>query len=181
MTILTCFACTLWWFHAFSGTNLLTRCHSASSCFLLFLVPERLFGQYSRNWTKSTPNLLFFPEGSRTPKKSRRRARGAHTIGPHGPDPGHAGLGWGHPVDPPAPPLRLYNPFRPKNTVPIDETPERLQGRRHRRETPIRGTELCPGTLPGRGSAPGSHLHQRHRLHHAPWVVPPWTTGSSCS
>ena len=63
-------------FYAFSVTNLLTRCHSASSCFLLFLVPERLFGQYSRNWTKSTPNLLFFPEASRTPKKSRRGARG---------------------------------------------------------------------------------------------------------
>ncbi|KAK1607894.1 hypothetical protein QYE76_031567 [Lolium multiflorum] len=37
---------------------------------------ERLFGQYSRNWTKSTPKILFFPEASRTPKKSRRRARG---------------------------------------------------------------------------------------------------------
>src|SRR5215203_5100458 len=76
MTIPTCFVHTLYHFHAFSGTNLLTRCHSASSCFLLFLVPERLFGQYSRNWTKSTPKILFFPEASRTPKKSRRRARG---------------------------------------------------------------------------------------------------------
>ncbi|KAK1683238.1 hypothetical protein QYE76_044086 [Lolium multiflorum] len=37
---------------------------------------ERLFGQYSRNWTKSTPKILFFPGGSRTPKESRRRARG---------------------------------------------------------------------------------------------------------
>src|SRR4051794_22365893 len=32
-----CFVCTLIQYLAFSGTNLLTRCHSASSCFLLFL------------------------------------------------------------------------------------------------------------------------------------------------
>jgi hypothetical protein len=30
------FVYTSWHFYAFSGTNLLTRCHSASSCFLLF-------------------------------------------------------------------------------------------------------------------------------------------------
>ncbi|KAK1644648.1 hypothetical protein QYE76_062453 [Lolium multiflorum] len=44
-------------------------------------------------------------------------------------------------VPPPTPSLRLYKPFRPKNAIPIDETPERLQGRRRHRETPIRGTE----------------------------------------
>jgi hypothetical protein len=35
--IALCFVYTLWHFYAFSGTSLLTRCHSASSCFLLFL------------------------------------------------------------------------------------------------------------------------------------------------
>ena len=29
----------------------------------------------------------------------------------------------------------------------------------------FRGTELCSGTLPGRGIAPGSHLHRLHRHH----------------
>src|SRR3954468_12526322 len=33
----TCFMCTLIQYLALLGTNLLTRCHSASSCFLLFL------------------------------------------------------------------------------------------------------------------------------------------------
>src|SRR4051794_18893649 len=33
----TCFTCIFIQYLAFSGTNLLTRCHSASSCFLLFL------------------------------------------------------------------------------------------------------------------------------------------------
>jgi hypothetical protein len=35
--IALCFVYTSWHFYAFSGTNLLTRCHSASSYFLLFL------------------------------------------------------------------------------------------------------------------------------------------------
>src|SRR3954451_20009365 len=33
----TCFMCIFIQYLAFSGTNLLTRCHSANSCFLLFL------------------------------------------------------------------------------------------------------------------------------------------------
>ena len=33
MSIATCFGCTLYYFYAFSGTNLLTRCQSASSLF----------------------------------------------------------------------------------------------------------------------------------------------------
>jgi hypothetical protein len=41
-----CFVYTLWNFYAFSGTNLLTRCHSASSCFLLFFVFQK---RYTRN------------------------------------------------------------------------------------------------------------------------------------
>ena len=33
----------------------------------------------------------------------------------------------------------------------------------------------------GTGIDPRSLLHRRHRFHHAPWVVSPWTTGSSSS
>jgi hypothetical protein len=35
--IALCFVYTSWRFYVFFGTNLLTRCHSASSCFLQFL------------------------------------------------------------------------------------------------------------------------------------------------
>jgi hypothetical protein len=35
--IALCFVYTSWHFYAFSRTNLLTRCHSANSYFLLFL------------------------------------------------------------------------------------------------------------------------------------------------
>ena len=61
----------LWYtFYAFSGTNLLTRCHSASSCFLLFLVSEKLHRKYSRNWTKQIAKFLI----SRYEDVVRRRA-----------------------------------------------------------------------------------------------------------
>src|SRR5215204_2426524 len=93
MTTPTCFVHTLYCFDAFSGTNLLTRCRSASSCFLLFLVSEILVRKYSRNWTKSTPKILFFPGASRTSKKSRRRARGGHTTRRRGQGPGRAPYG----------------------------------------------------------------------------------------
>src|SRR5215217_2054147 len=79
MTIPTCFVHTLYRFDAFSGTNLLTRCRSASSCFLLFLVSEILVRKYSRNRTKSTHSILEFHEASRTPESHQRRATG----GPH--------------------------------------------------------------------------------------------------
>jgi hypothetical protein len=50
-------------FDAFSGTNLLTRCHSASSLFFCyFCVSEKFHRKYSRNWTKQEPNLLFLPK-----------------------------------------------------------------------------------------------------------------------
>jgi hypothetical protein len=51
------FVYTSWHFYAFSGTNLLTRCHSASSCFLLFLyfrkVTQEIFSELGK--TKAKP------------------------------------------------------------------------------------------------------------------------------
>src|SRR4051812_39544999 len=44
----------------FSGTNLLTSCHSASCMFLLFLVSEKLVKKYSRNWTGQTSKSITF-------------------------------------------------------------------------------------------------------------------------
>src|SRR3954465_11825553 len=41
VSTLLCFVHTLRCFYMFSGTNLLTSCHSVSCLFLLFLVPER--------------------------------------------------------------------------------------------------------------------------------------------
>src|SRR5215217_6592163 len=74
ITILECFIHTLQHYYTFSGTNLLTRCRSSSCCLLLFLVSEILVRKYSRNWTKSTPRVLFLHEASRGPKGRRSEA-----------------------------------------------------------------------------------------------------------
>src|SRR5215217_3550055 len=74
MMILTCFIHIICHYYAFSCINLLTRCRRASCCFLLFLVSEILQRKYSRNWTKSTPRVLFFHEASRRPKGIRSGA-----------------------------------------------------------------------------------------------------------
>jgi hypothetical protein len=75
------FRYTSWHFYAFSGNNLLTSRHSASSLFFCyFCVSEKLHKKYSRNWTKQVPEVLFFPEASRDPKRRRSGAtRGPHT------------------------------------------------------------------------------------------------------
>src|SRR5215207_5787484 len=88
ITILACFLHTLHHYYTFSGTNLLTRCRSASCCFLLFLVSEILRRKYSWNWTKSTPRVLFFRGASRRPEGLRRGATRARHHRPARPEGG---------------------------------------------------------------------------------------------
>jgi hypothetical protein len=60
--IALCFVYTSWHFYAFSRANLLTRCHSASLCFLLFLffrkVTQEIFSELDE--TKAKPPI--FPD-----------------------------------------------------------------------------------------------------------------------
>jgi hypothetical protein len=74
-TIYFVFCYTSWHFYAFSGTNLLTRCHSASSLFLLFLyfikATQEIFSELDK--TKAQPSI--FTEASRRPKMRWRGAR----------------------------------------------------------------------------------------------------------
>ena len=108
--IVTCFICIIYHYYAFSGTNLLTRCHSASSCFLLFLVSEKLFCKYSRNSTKQKPNLLFFRGTHGARRASQGEAHGLLPMGRRGQEGGGAAI-WGGPLGHPlAPPFRLYIP-----------------------------------------------------------------------
>src|SRR5215203_5786075 len=110
LMIPTCFIHIICYFYAFSGTNLLTRCHSASSCFLLFLISEKLVYKYSRNWTKQKPTALFSTECSRRSKKSRRRPAGGppHRAARLGPLP-RPGVGRPPPGSPDAAPSPIYS------------------------------------------------------------------------
>jgi hypothetical protein len=71
-----CFVYTSWHFYAFSGTNLLTRRHSASSYFLLFLcfrkVTQEIFSELNEIKAE-VPNYLTWRQ---SPKESRRRTKG---------------------------------------------------------------------------------------------------------
>src|SRR4051794_9172387 len=91
-----CFMCTFIQYLVFLGTNLLTRCHGASSCFLLFCVSEKLYMKYSRNCTGQKLNALFLnneagarrgaeggPQGGQTtPRRGQPWARAWGVSGP---------------------------------------------------------------------------------------------------
>ena len=150
--------------YAFSGTNLLTRCRRASCCFLLFLVSEILVRKYSRNWTKSSPRVLFLHGASRRPKESRSGAtRWRHTRAarprpwPRRPvvwAPRAASL----PALPPTNSLRRETPCTESHdTENITERPLP--------PIPSRGIqEIASGTLPERGIITGGALHHHARL-----------------
>ena len=146
---------TLCHIRAFSGTNLLTRCRSASCCFLLFLVSEILVTKYSRNWTKSTPRVLFCHEASRRPRGKgsgatrRRHNRAARPRSwPRGP-----GM-WGPRVAP-ALPFRLLKASVTKPPVPRATIRKTFQ-RRRRRQSHLGGFRRSPPAPCRRGeSSPG--------------------------
>jgi hypothetical protein len=75
-TICFVFCYTSWRFYAFSRTNLLTRCHSASSLFLLFLCFRKATQEIFLELDETKAKVPIFPEVSRSPKQIRRGARG---------------------------------------------------------------------------------------------------------
>src|SRR3954468_20293732 len=83
-----CFVYTLWYFYEFSRTNILTSATEPVSCFLLFLVSEKLVKKYSWNWTGQTPKSITF----RGEQEVQRRAGGASQGGQT-----HPRRGWAQP------------------------------------------------------------------------------------
>jgi hypothetical protein len=69
------FCYTLWHFFAFSRTNLLTRCHSASSLFLLFFYFRKATQEIFSELDGTKAKIPIFPEAWRSPKHRWRGAR----------------------------------------------------------------------------------------------------------
>jgi hypothetical protein len=90
-TICLVFRYTSWHFYAISETNLLTRCHSASSLFSAVLVFQK---SYTGNILRIERNKFQKSYFSRTKDEDQTRAGGglgaALTLGWHGPGPGRA-------------------------------------------------------------------------------------------
>jgi hypothetical protein len=71
-----CFVYTSWRFYAFSGTNLLTRCHSASSCFLLFLCFRKVTQEIFSELYETKAEVPIYLTRRQSPKESQRRTKG---------------------------------------------------------------------------------------------------------
>src|SRR4051794_41814177 len=98
----------------FSGTNLLTRCHSASSCFCCFCISAKLYRKYSRNCMGQIASII----KSRNEDCVRRRPERGGGGGPGGQPPPPRGQtrappggGPGPPRAPPPPPPPLFFSF----------------------------------------------------------------------
>jgi hypothetical protein len=72
--ITLCFVYTLWHFYAFYETNLLRRCHSVSSCFMLFLYFRKVVQKIFSELDETKPKVPILLSHTRSPKKRRRRA-----------------------------------------------------------------------------------------------------------
>ena len=148
MLIATCFGCTLYYFYAFSGTNLLTRCHSASSVFstvFSFRNPTRKISSESdeiNSAINKRSRRSQSPEGTwggapRAPRHTRTRPRvgprRAMVRGPH--------------QAPDAHPSPIYSPRR-KNPNKKDHLPRKFLSRPSSSISDRGSSDVLPGTLP---------------------------------
>jgi hypothetical protein len=171
-TICFVFFYTSWHFYAFSRTNLLTRCHSASFLFFAVFVFQK---SYTGNILGIGRNKSWTSYFSRIRVGIQSRDGGGtwpgHTLGQRGPGPGRATRGWAPLVHLLMPPFCLYIPLDRKNLKPrliFHETyykpPPSLARDRE-------GSEALPGTLPERGIPAGGLLYHHGRLWSDVWVV----------
>ena len=165
--IATCFESIIYHFYTFFGTNLLTRCHSASSCFLLFLYCRKASLEIFSELDENLRRPLFYQKTPWARRTSPGEARGPHTWAGRGwALPG--ALGWcrllGHLLATPfglyiAPDLKLTEQLtKLPNTSPCSAAMKLRFG----------GQKVLFRHPAGTGIDPRSLLHRRHRLHHAP-------------
>jgi hypothetical protein len=153
---LLCFVYTSWHFYAFSRTNLLRRCHSASSYFLLFfysrILPKEIFSELDE--TKAEVPIFLTQRWSPKGRQRRAERRPHHRVARAHLWPHHH-MVWAPrvPSDIALPPINFPRRENPKG---VGLHPWKVRHHRHHRR-PISGDRsLCSGTLPGRGIAPGA-------------------------
>jgi hypothetical protein len=111
----SCFVYTSWCFYAFYGTNLLTRCHSASSLFSAIFVFQKSYTGNILGIGRNEAQTSYFPGHETKTEGEPEGGQGPATSGGGAPPLGRT-RGWcGAPVHPLTPPLRLYKAFRSKN------------------------------------------------------------------
>jgi hypothetical protein len=90
-TICLVFRYTSWRFYVISGTNLLTRCHSASSLFFAVFVFQKSYtGNILRIGRNKFGNSYFSRTEDEDQTGAGERPEAGHTTGGHGSAPGRA-------------------------------------------------------------------------------------------
>jgi hypothetical protein len=155
---------TLWCFYAFSGTNLLTRCHSASFLFSTVFVFQKSYTGNILRIGRNKSQTFYFPEASRSPMMRLRGARSqAHPRAARpSPWPHHQGV---RPPGPPSDtPFHLYIPLDGKN---LKDGSLFLKTYCKPRPSSSRDREdpgALPDALPERGIPAGGLIHHHGRL-----------------
>jgi hypothetical protein len=90
-TIFFVFCYTSWRFYAFSRTNLLTRCHSASSLFSVVLCFRKATQEIFLELDETKAKVPIFPDMRQSPKQRRRgtRSQAHHRVARPSPWPCH--------------------------------------------------------------------------------------------
>jgi hypothetical protein len=125
-TICLVFRYTSWYFYAFSGTNLLTRCHSVNSLFsAVFVFQKSYIGNILRIGRNKNQMSRYLPKLLEDRRGDRKEAQGGHTTRGCGLPLAHAGLWCG----PPGPLLTLPH----YNKIPLTLTHASVPKRIYRR------------------------------------------------
>jgi hypothetical protein len=162
---------TSWRFYAFFRTNLLTRCHSVSSLFLLFLCFRKATQEIFSELDETKAKIPIFPEASRSPKLRQRRTRGQAHHRVARPSPWlHHQVVWppGPPSDAALPPI--YSPRWENLRGPINFSWNILQATviTDARSGGFRSSSRHPA---GEGITTGGLLHHHACLRSDAWVV----------
>jgi hypothetical protein len=170
-TICFVFCYTSWCFYAFFGTNLLTRRHSASSLFFLFLCFRKATQEIFSELDETKAKIPIFPKASWSPKHRWRgaRRRPHHGMARDSTWSCHDQV-WAPGPHSDAALLPIYSSRWENLKAPINfhetncKPPPSLTRDRE-------GPEALPGTLPERGITTGVLLHHHACLRSDAWVV----------
>jgi hypothetical protein len=149
-------------FYAFSETNLLTRCHSASFLFSAIFVFQKSYTGNILGIGQNKSEVSIFLDTRQSPKQRRSGARGQPRHRVARATPGCATRWCGPLVHPLTSPFRLYilldeKTLRARTLFQKTYCKPPLSSMRNRE-----GPEALPSTLPKRGITIGGLLH-----HHA--------------
>jgi hypothetical protein len=171
-TICFVFCYTSWRFYAFSGANLLTRCHSVSSLFSTVFVLQKCYTGNILGIGRNKSEPPIFSEASRSPKIRQRGGRGQP----------HPRVAWPRPwprhqgVRPPSPPPDaalppIYSPQQEKPKDPDTFSSKHTASRRRCRREIGRVQKLF--LAPYRRPSPPPWLPLEWCVSSLPWTTCP--------